>query len=278
MADKLPFGEGASINKQPLFCGVNYQFWKVRMKIFMHSTYKGIWETIGNGPFIPQVKRDDVLIDKPSSEWTEAEIKKAKFDWIPKNIITSTLSCDEFFRVSQCISAKEIWGILEVTHEGTNDVKRARKHALIQEYDLFRMQKGETICDVQKWFFHIVNHLMSLGKNFDKDELNINILKCLDKTLQPKVTAISESKDLTSMTTASLFGKLREHELEMNRLVFQESEDKHSKGIALKAANQKRKQDSSDSDEDAMSLLSRNFSKFLKKNKGQALKSLLRLW
>jgi len=57
--------EGASINRPPLFCGVNYQFWKVRMKIFMHSTDKGIWETIENGPFIPQVKRDEVLIDKP---------------------------------------------------------------------------------------------------------------------------------------------------------------------------------------------------------------------
>ena len=74
------------------------------------------------------------------------------------------------------------------------------------------------------------------------------------------------------MTTASLFGKLREHELEMNRLVVQESEDKHNKGIALKAINQKRQQDSSDCDEDTMSLLSRKFSKFLKKNKGQASK------
>jgi len=139
MADKLPFGEGASINIRPMFCGVNYQFWKVRMKIFMHSTNKGICETIENGPFIPQVKRYEVLIDKPSSEWTEVESKKAKFDWIAKNIITSALSCDEFFRVSQCSSTKEMWGILEVAHEGTNDVKRAKKHALIQEYELFRM-------------------------------------------------------------------------------------------------------------------------------------------
>jgi len=147
----------------------------------MHSTDKGIWETIENGPFIPQVKRDEVLIDKPPSEWTEVESKKAKFDWIAKNIITSGLSCDEFFRVSQCSSAKEMWDILEVTHEGTNDVKRARKHALIQEYELFRMQKGETICDVQKRFSHIVNHLMSFGKTFDKEELNIKILKRLDR-------------------------------------------------------------------------------------------------
>jgi len=33
-----------------------------------------------------------------------------------------------------------MWNILEVTHEGTDDVKRARKHALIQEYEMLRMK------------------------------------------------------------------------------------------------------------------------------------------
>ena len=115
-------------------------------------------------------------------------------------------------------------------------MKKERKHALIQEYELFRMQKWETISDVHKRFYHIVNHQISLGKSFDKEELIIKILKCLDRSWQPKVTAISESKDLISMTTTSLSGKLREHELEMNRLFIQESEDKHIKEIALKAA------------------------------------------
>jgi len=59
MVDKMPFGEGASINRPPLFCGVNYQFWKVRMKIFIHSTDKGIWESIENCPLVPQVKKYD---------------------------------------------------------------------------------------------------------------------------------------------------------------------------------------------------------------------------
>ncbi|XP_068466477.1 uncharacterized protein [Phaseolus vulgaris] len=156
-----------------------------------------------------------------------------------------------------------MWDILEVTHEGTNDVKRARKHALIQEYALFRMQKGESICDVQKRFSHIVNHLISLGKKFDEEELNIKVLKCLDRTWQPKVTAISESKDLSSLTMASLFGKLREHEMEIQRFVVQESEDKHNKSIALKASKQQHV--SRESEEENISLLSRKFSKFLRK-------------
>jgi len=42
------------------------------------------------------------------------------------------LNLDEFFRVSQCSPTKEMWDVLEVTHEGTSDVKRARKHTLIQ--------------------------------------------------------------------------------------------------------------------------------------------------
>jgi len=98
---------------------------------------------------------------------------------------------DEFFRVSQCNSAKEMWEVLEVTHEGTNDVKLWRKHSLIQEYELFRMQSEESISDVQKRFTHIVNHLTSIGKVFDKEELNIKVLKCLDRSWQPKVTTIS---------------------------------------------------------------------------------------
>jgi len=64
---------------------------------------------------------------------------------------------------------------------------------------MFIMKAGESICDVQKIFTHIVNHLLALGKSFDKEELNIKILTSLNRTWQPKVIALSESKDLTSM-------------------------------------------------------------------------------
>jgi len=61
---------------------------------------------------------------------------------------------------------------------------------------------------------------------FNKEELNIKILKCLDRSWQPKVTTISETKDLTTLTTATLFGNLREYELEMIRLNEQEHGDR----------------------------------------------------
>ena len=52
-----------------------------------------------------------------------------------KNILTFGLSSDEFFRSTRFKSTKEIWKILEVTHEGTMDVRRARKHTRVSEYE-----------------------------------------------------------------------------------------------------------------------------------------------
>ena len=146
-------------------------------------------------------------------------------------------------------------------------MKRSRKHSLIQEYELFRMQSKESIADVQKRFTHIVNHLTGLGKVFDKEELNIKVLKCLDRSCQPKVTAISESRDLSKMSIAALFGKLIEHELELKRLKEQEIVEKRAKGIALKTSME---QDTSEEEknyehDETLSLLTRKFSRFLKR-------------
>jgi len=216
--NKLMFADGASINRTLMFHGVNYQFWKVRMRIFFESIDRGVWDAIVNGLFVPKVVIDGQCVNKPWFDWTNSKSKKAQYDCIAKNVITSSLNLGEFFKVSQCLSAKEKWDTLEVMHKCISDVKRARKHALIQEYELLRMKQWETIANGQKRFTHIINHFISLDKVFDKEELNIKILKCLDRSWQPKVIAISENRDLTTLTTVALFGKLREHELEINKL------------------------------------------------------------
>lgn len=152
-----------------------------------------------------------------------------------KNIITASLSIDEFYRVSNCTTAKEMWDTLKLTHEGTTEVKRARMNTLTHEYELFRMKSGESIQDMQKRFIHIINHLRALGKTFNNEDLINKVLRCLSRSWLPKVTAICESKDLSFMSLATLFGKLQEHELELNRLIDSEEGEKNTKGLALKA-------------------------------------------
>jgi len=139
--NKLSFVEGASVHRPPMFSRVNYQFWKMGMKVFIESIDRGIWNAIVNGSYIPVSVVNGsyipvsvvngISVVKPFDELTETKNKCVQYDCAAKNIITSSLNLDEFFRVSHCSSAKEMWDILEVTHEGTTDVKWARKHALI---------------------------------------------------------------------------------------------------------------------------------------------------
>jgi len=130
------------------------------------------------------------------------------------------------------------------------------------------MRQGESIADVQKRFTHIVNHIMGLGKEFNKGELNIKVLKCLDISWQPKVTNISETRDLSTLTTTALFGKLKEHEIEMQRLNELESSEKKVRNLALKTSTKKNKEPKDEvvesSDNENLNVLVKKFGKFLK--------------
>lgn len=74
------------------------------------------------------------------------------------------------------------------------------------------MQPGESILNLHKRFVHLKNHLKTLGKTLTNDELNLKVLKSLTREWKPKVTTISEKKNLSTMTSATLFGKLQKYE------------------------------------------------------------------
>nr|KYP32382.1 hypothetical protein KK1_046958 [Cajanus cajan] len=86
------------------------------MRIFIEVIDIVVWGAIENGAYIPMTKDGDGKREKHWSEWSDDEKKIAQYDYRAKNIITSALSIYEFFRISQCKSAKEMWDTLQVTH------------------------------------------------------------------------------------------------------------------------------------------------------------------
>ena len=92
----------------------------------------------------------NATIENPREQWDEEEKKLVQYNLKAKNIITSALGMDEYFRVSNCKSAKDMWDTLQVTHEGTTDVKRSRINTLTHEYELFRMNYLESFRNT-KW-------------------------------------------------------------------------------------------------------------------------------
>jgi len=69
------------------------------------------------------------------------------------------------------------------------------------------------------------------------------------------------------MSTAALFGKLMEHELELKRLKEQETMEKRAKGIALKTTmeHDTSEEEKNSEHDETLSLLTRKFSRFLKR-------------
>src|ERR1044072_1802909 len=223
------FRDGGSNNKPPLFCGEYFDFWKIRMKAHLEAQGDEVWKAVLNGPFVPTSVVNGVGTPKIESSWDDDDKKKVLYDKKAINLLHGALSMDEFFRISACTTAKETWDTLVETHEGTTEVKISRLNTLSQEYELFRMRPGESILDLQKRFVHLTNHLRVLGKTFTNDELNLKVLRSLTREWQPKVTAIPEKKSLSTMTSATLFGKLQEYETELGRLEKHENQVKRFK-------------------------------------------------
>ncbi|KAK8685392.1 hypothetical protein V6N13_041395 [Hibiscus sabdariffa] len=87
------------------------------------------------------------------------------------HILFCALSLDEYAKMSSCSSAKEIWDKLEVTHEGTSEVKETKIGLLNLSYENFKMEPDEDIKKMFDRFSVIVNGLKGYDEIIPEDKL-----------------------------------------------------------------------------------------------------------
>lgn len=260
------FIEGQSTSRPPFFDGSNYAYWKARMKIYFQSIDYNLWFVVANGPYVPMKKDGDVEKPKLEEEYDENELKKCSSNAKAINCLYCALCKDEFNRVSMCSSAQEIWKTLEITHEGTNQVKESKISMLVHNYELFKMDANETITDMFTRFTNIINSLKGLGKVYTTSENVRKILRSLPKTWEAKATAIQEAKDLSKLPLEELIGSLMTHEIIMKEHM--EDESKKKKSIALKTISLEVDSEDEDAlDDDDIAYFSRKYKNFIKKKK-----------
>ena len=268
MANLLANGivEGQSTSRPPYFDGSNYAYWKARMKIYLQSIDYNLWLIVAKGPYVPMKNVDNVDTPKLEEEYDENEMKKCSFNAKAINCLYCALSKDEFNRISMCSSAQEIWNTLEITHEGTNQVKESKISMFVHNYELFKMDANETITDMFTRFTNIINALKGLGKVYTTSENVRKILRSLPKTWEAKVTVIQEAKDLTKLPLEELIGSLMTHEIIMKEHL--EDESKKKKSIALKTISLEVDPEDDDGlDEDDIAYFSRKYKNFIKRKK-----------
>ena len=150
--------------------------------------------------------------------------------WIELNII-------KFVNVK---TAKEVWRILKITHEGTNQIKDSKVRILVNDYETFKMKPNESIVEMFTRFIDVVNGLEGLENKVSEEDNISKILRCLPPKWNSKMEAIEEANNLKELPLEELIGSLMTYEMKIARQE-KEKEEKEGKkkNIALKAQEEK---------------------------------------
>ncbi|GKA46615.1 hypothetical protein Tco_0739498 [Tanacetum coccineum] len=124
-------------------------------------------------------------------------------------VIYNALPRKEYERIFMCNTAKEIWKTLLITHQGNSQVKDNKIDLLVQQYEQFVISEDESIDSAFARFNTIITSLKALDEGYSSKNYVRKFLRALHPKWRAKVTAIEESKDLTSLSLDELIGNLK---------------------------------------------------------------------
>ena len=138
--------------KIPIFDGMDYPFWKEKMKIRLRAIDDDMWNLvhIGFTIFIPQALTDE-------------EKKLIQLDAQAKDEIGGHLSRAQFLRYRQCETAKELWDVLKKINEDVSTQKEARIDTLRAKFNRFKRIGNESYQQTFGCLSDIANELQGLG-------------------------------------------------------------------------------------------------------------------
>ncbi|GJS88518.1 retrovirus-related pol polyprotein from transposon TNT 1-94 [Tanacetum coccineum] len=182
-------------------------------------------------------------------------------------VIYNALPRKEYERIFMCNTAKEIWKTLLITHQGNSQVKDNKIDLLVQQYEQFVISKDESIDSAFARFNTIITSLKALDEGYSSKNYVRKFLRALHPKWRAKVTAIEESKDLTSLSLDELIGNLKVHEM----IIKKDSEivkaKVERKSLALKAKKESSDEEcsTSGSEDEEYAMAVRDFKKFFKR-------------
>ncbi|GJQ92340.1 zf-CCHC domain-containing protein [Tanacetum coccineum] len=262
--------EGQSMQRPPLFESDGFIYWKNRFETYVKSKDLDLWHVITDGDFPPiqnnpETKKDEIV---PFHKQNDDLKKKLAKNNEAKMVIYNALPRKEYERIFMCQTAKEIWDTLLITHQGNNQVKANKIDLLVQQYEQFMIPEEESIDNAFAKFNTIITSLKALDESFSSKNCVRKFLRALHPKWRAKVTAIEESKNLTTLSLDELIGNLKVYE----EIIKKDSETvkskrEQSRSIALKARKESSDDDSStsDSEDEEYAMAVRDFKKFFKR-------------
>nr|GEV40710.1 zf-CCHC domain-containing protein/DUF4219 domain-containing protein/UBN2 domain-containing protein [Tanacetum cinerariifolium] len=261
------------MQRPSLFESDGFIYWKNRFETYVKSKDLDLWHiiTYGDFPLIqynPETKKDEtVSFDKQNNNLKKKLAKNNE----AKMVIYNALPRKEYERIFMCKTAKEIWDTLLITHQGNSQVKDNKIDLLVKQYEQFTISKEESIDNAFARFNTIITSLKALDVGFSSKNYVRKFFRAFHPKWRLKVTAIEESKDLTSLSLDELNGNLKVDEVIIkNDSEMVKGKREQNRSLALKAKKESSDGDSStsDSEDEEYAMAVRDFKKFFKRRGG----------
>ncbi|GJR33117.1 zf-CCHC domain-containing protein [Tanacetum coccineum] len=267
--DSDKYLEGQSMQRPPLFESDSFIYWKNRFETYVKSKDLDLWHVITNGDFQPIIQNPETKLDEviPFEKQTDDLKKRLAKNNEAKMVIYNALPRKEYERIFMCNTAKEIWKTLLITHQGNSQVKDNKIDLLVLQYEQFVIFEDESINSAFARFNTIITSLKALDESYSSKNYVRKFLRALHPKWRAKVTAIEESKDLTSLSLDELIGNLKVHEMIIKKDSEIVKEKVERKSLALKARKESSDEEclTSGSEDEEYAMAVRDFKKFFKR-------------
>jgi hypothetical protein len=110
------------LGKPPNFDGEDYCMWSDKMRHHLTSLHESIWDIVESGGQVPQVG------DKDYDSGETSQIRQ--FNSQATSILLASLCREEYNKVQELKTAKEIWDVLKTAHEGDEVTKITKRETI----------------------------------------------------------------------------------------------------------------------------------------------------
>jgi hypothetical protein len=266
------------LGKPSTFDGEDYSRWSDMMKYHLTSLHKSIWDVVEFGAQVPSIGDED---------YDEDEVAQIlHFNSQATTILLTSLSREECNKVQGLKSAKKIWDVLNIAHEGDEVTKITKRETIEGELGRFMLNQGEDPQAMYNQLKTLVNQVRNLGSTkWDDHEMIKVILRSLVFLNPTQVQLIRGDPRYKLMSPEEVIGKFVSFELMIKgskKIVDQGAPSTPEvQPVAFKATEEKKEEstssrlpiDASKLDNEEMVLIIKSFRQILKQRKGKDYKT-----
>jgi hypothetical protein len=254
--------------------------WSGKMRHHLTSLHERIWDIIEFRVQAPQVGDEDYDSDEA------AQVRH--FNSQSTSILLASLCREEYNKVQGLKSAKEIWDVLKIAHEGDEVTKITKQETIEGELGRFILNKGEESQAMYNRLKTMVNQVCNLvSTKWDDHEMVMVILRSIVFRNPTQVQLICENPRYKQMSPKEVISKFVSFELmvkDSKHIVNLEqgaTSTPEVQLVAFKTTEEKKEEptptsrlpiDASKLDNEEMALIIKSFRQILKQRKGKEYK------